>query len=101
MAKVEVTPMLPKPWVVALDNPHGTDWRPVATGIVYPDRDSYKSDYVSSYDAGFRVWVTYQSAEGWRADYLYREQETTFTYFPHLSNCPPRTYARGWTLGAN
>jgi len=85
-------PILPDPATVAADNPHGTDWRPVATGLVTGFEHNV---------AGFDVHVRFQSAEGYLCDYGYRTHAAHFTYFPQYGNCPARTYEPGWSLWAN
>lgn len=71
-----VAPMAPKPHVVALDNPHGTNWRVVATGLATTEFDR---------EHGYSVWVTFQCDQGWRCDYGYRHEGEN----------------RGWSLWAN
>ena len=72
-----VAPMAPKPHVVALDNPHGTNWHVIRTGVVAPDSWEGRR--------GYSVYVTLQCDQGWQCDYGYRHEGET----------------RGWSLWAN
>ncbi len=84
-----VQAMAPKPHVVALDNPHGTNWRPVETALALPgDRK-----------AGFSVTVEYLSDQGWKALYGYRHEDVMFTYYPDMFE--PKLCRRGWHIFAN
>lgn len=80
-----VAPMAPKPHRVALDNPHGTNWTAVSTGIV---RDG----------GAIFVTVTFQCDEGWRCDYGYLAEGQMVQYVSYL---PATFQPRGWSLWAN
>lgn len=83
-----VAPMAPKPHRVSLDNPHGTNWRLIATGIVTNTLER---------EAGFSVWAEFASEEGYGALYGYRHENTLFSY----GYGPACVWPRGWSLWAN